>query len=89
MRPPGPREPRLDLLLRLLVEVARHGGMNAPALAEEFCCSVATVKRLIRVAREELDVEIAWHRFDRGGGEYSIEDWGLLDGARVLGRFRV
>lgn len=48
--------------------------------------SLSTVKRLMRMLRDDYDAVITYHREPQGelSGYYTIDDWGLLDKRRVL-----
>lgn len=71
-------------ILQMLAVIGTHAGITSTELMDELGVSRATVKRLIRHAREELLVDVQWQPFITGGGEYTILDWGVLDRNRVL-----
>ena len=50
--------------------------------------SHATVKRLLRMLRDDYDVVLTYHRKRKGElfGYYTIDDWGLLNKRRVLSK---
>ncbi len=78
-------------LLPLMAHISRHGGVAAPELIEVAAqaglpMSRPTLFRLIADAELHLGVRIIWRRDHTlpSGGEFSIEDWGVLDAKRVL-----
>lgn len=81
---------RVDIpaLLTILRHIARHGGVASPELQELTGRSRATMSRILADAQDSLGVKIVW-RMDMSlpsHGEYSIEDWGILDSRRVLAK---
>lgn len=76
-------------ILQMLAVIGTHAGITSAELMDELGVSRATVKRLIRHAREEFLVDIQWRPFGTdAGGEYTILDWGVLDRNRVLALLR-
>lgn len=73
-------------LLAILRHLARNGGVAIPELIEITGRSRATLNRLITDANTLLGVRIEWRRDHTlpSRGEYSIEDWGLLNNRRIL-----
>lgn len=70
-------------MLTMLGLVARHSGITASEIIEATGLSRASVCRLIARAKE-YGVQITFTRFPGGGGEYSIDDWGIFDRKGVL-----
>lgn len=76
------------LLLSALDLIASHGGVASPELQDATGLSRASVGRLIANAREQYGVVINWRRDYSmpSGGEYTVDNWGVFDPAKV-GRF--
>lgn len=69
--------------LALLRLIGRQNGATLADLMQAIGSSRATVVRLIRSAREQLDCNIQWIGAPATPGRYVIADWGLLNGARI------
>jgi hypothetical protein len=81
------------LLLVCLLHIARHEGVAIPELLEVtaaagFPVSRSTLNRLLSDAEAHLGVRVRFRRDGHmpAGGEYWIEDWGVLDERKVLRR---
>jgi len=81
------------LLLVCLVHIARNGSVAMPELLEvarEAGCPVSkpTLNRLLTDAEYHLGVRVRWSKNHQTphGGEYVVEDWGILDSGKVLER---
>jgi hypothetical protein len=75
----------IDNALTVARHLDRNGGATLEELAAEACISEASAKRLLHVMREQLGMRIEWTgQPGVAGGEYVLEDWGILDDKRVL-----
>jgi hypothetical protein len=72
------------LLLAVIHHIASHGGIGNPELQAITGLSRASVHRLIVNAQDQYGVKISYTRYAFAeGGEYTIEDWGVFDQAKV------
>jgi hypothetical protein len=81
------------LLLVCLAYIARNGGVAMPELLEVareagWPVSKPTMNRLLTDAEYHLGVRVRWSKNHQTphGGEYVVEDWGMLDPRKVLER---
>jgi hypothetical protein len=73
-------------LLLMLATLARHDGVGVPALERVTGLAEQSLVRIIKEARDQFGVNIAW-RGDSTlphGGEFLVEDWGVFDRRKVL-----
>lgn len=71
--------------LRMLALIASRGGVTTDLMAAELGLSRSTIKRYLSASRQAFGVVTSWNQQGfEGGGEYAIEDWGVLDGRKVL-----
>lgn len=74
------------LLLMAMDYIAKHGGATVQEVAEILGVSAQTAQRLFRNARQQFGVKITYQKTNQpyiGAGEFSVEDWGVFDRARV------
>ena len=74
------------LLLRALSYIAKHGGATTEEVAKHLRMSAFTVQRLFRHSRKQFGMKITYKKTNqpyRGAGEFTVEDWGVFDRARV------
>lgn len=83
----APRVEVLPLLL-MLHYISRHSQINEPAIREHLGYSRATTHRMLRAARDQFGAIVTFRRDHTlpSGGEYTVEDWGVLD-ATGVGKF--
>ena len=74
------------LLLQALDYIAQHHASTVEELADVLGVSRPTVQRLFRAARENFGVKLTYQRTNQpyvGAGEFSVEDWGVINRTRV------
>lgn len=74
------------LLLRALSYIAKHGGATTKEVAKHLRVSSFTVQRQFCHSRKQFGVKITYQKMNQpylGAGEFTVEDWGVFDRARV------
>jgi hypothetical protein len=79
---------RIDgrLLLRILDYLDRDKASTLADIAKLLKVSEHTATRMLRNARKQFGVKITYKKTNEpysGAGEFTVEDWGVFDRARV------
>lgn len=77
-------------LMTVLHYIATHGGVGTAELKDVTGLSKATLLRMLSSARKQFGVVISYHRnsVSLGVGEFTIEDWGVFDRAKLIERIK-